>query len=125
MWSLRAPPLALGEHVPVGGHHSQPVPSEVLQETVRGLVKPLAPSYVSHRSVSILHNSKNTVSLVLKVGIPRTIVSLPTGPLARYLFFFLIFFPNVYLFLGQRETEHERGRGEREGDTESETASRL
>ena len=30
-----------------------------------------------------------------------------------------------YLFLGQRETEHERGRGEREGDTESETGSRL
>ena len=82
MWSLRAPPLALGERVPVGGHHSQPVPSEVLQQTVRGLVKPLAPSYVSHRSVSILHNSKNTVSLVLKVGIPRTIVSLPPGPLA-------------------------------------------
>ena len=30
------------------------------------------------------------------------------------------------LFLGQRETEHELGRGrEREGDTESETGSRL
>ena len=28
--------------------------------------------------------------------------------------------------MGQRETEHERGRGiEREGDTESETGSRL
>ena len=37
-----------------------------------------------------------------------------------------IFFSNVYLFLGQRGTEHERGRGkEREGDTESETGSRL
>ena len=34
------------------------------------------------------------------------------------------FFSNVYLFLGQRETEHERGRG-REGDTESEAGSRL
>ena len=41
-------------------------------------------------------------------------------------FFFLIFFFNVYLFWGQRETEHEWGRGrEREGDTESETGSRL
>ena len=29
------------------------------------------------------------------------------------LFFF--FFPNVYLFLGQRETEHERGRGRERG----------
>ena len=36
----------------------------------------------------------------------------------------LFFFFNVYLFLGQRETEHERG-AEREGDTESETGSRL
>ena len=42
------------------------------------------------------------------------------------LFFFLNFFFNVfYLFLGQRETEHERGGAEREGDTESETGSRL
>ena len=33
---------------------------------------------------------------------------------------------NVYLFLRQRETQHERGRvREREGDTESETGSRL
>ena len=31
------------------------------------------------------------------------------------LFFFLIFFFNVYLFLGQRETEHERGRGRERG----------
>ena len=30
-------------------------------------------------------------------------------------FFFLIFFFNVYLFLGQRETEHERGRGRERG----------
>ena len=35
------------------------------------------------------------------------------------------FFFNVYLFLGQRETEHERGGAERQGDTESETGSRL
>ena len=39
-----------------------------------------------------------------------------------YLLFFLIFF-NVYLFLRQRETEHERA--ERQGDTESEADSRL
>ena len=41
--------------------------------------------------------------------------------------FFFNFFFNIYLFLGQRETEHERGwRGaEREGDTELETGSRL
>ena len=33
---------------------------------------------------------------------------------------------NVYLFLRQRETQHEWGRGrEREGDTESEAGSRL
>ena len=32
---------------------------------------------------------------------------------------------NVYLFLRQRETEHEWGRAEREGDTESEAGSRL
>ena len=30
-------------------------------------------------------------------------------------FFFLIFFSNVYLFLGQRDTEHERGRGRERG----------
>ena len=42
------------------------------------------------------------------------------------IFFFFNFFFNVfYLFLGQRETEHERGGAEREGDTESETDSRL
>ena len=29
--------------------------------------------------------------------------------------FFLIFFFNVYLFLGRRETEHERGRGRERG----------
>ena len=36
-----------------------------------------------------------------------------------------IFFQRFYLFLGQRETEHERVGAEREGDTESETGSRL
>ena len=44
-----------------------------------------------------------------------------------YLFYFdlkkIIF--NVYLFLRQRETEHELGRAKREGDTESEAGSRL
>ena len=41
-------------------------------------------------------------------------------------FFFLIFFSTFFIFiLGQRETEHERGGAEREGDTESETGSRL
>ena len=41
-------------------------------------------------------------------------------------FFFLkkIFF-NIYSFLRVRETEHEQGRAEREGDTESEARSRL
>ena len=29
--------------------------------------------------------------------------------------FFLIFFQRFYLFLGQRETEHERGRGRKRG----------
>ena len=40
--------------------------------------------------------------------------------------FFLNFF-NVYLFLRQRETEHEQTEheGQREGDTESETGSGL
>ena len=43
----------------------------------------------------------------------------------RLLFLKFIFF-NVCLFLRQRETEHERGRvRDREGDTESETGSRL
>ena len=38
----------------------------------------------------------------------------------------VFFFFNVYLLLRQRETEHEWGRvREREGDTESETGSRL
>ena len=32
-----------------------------------------------------------------------------------FLIFFLIFFFNVYLFLGKRETEHERGRGRERG----------
>ena len=32
---------------------------------------------------------------------------------------------NVYLFLKEKETEHERGGAEREGDTESEAGSRL
>ena len=36
--------------------------------------------------------------------------------------FFLKYF---YLFLRQREIEHEQGRAEREGDTESEAGSRL
>ena len=34
-------------------------------------------------------------------------------------FFFLIFFFNVYLFLGQRETEHEWGEGQRERETQT------
>ena len=33
----------------------------------------------------------------------------------KYCIFFLIFFFNVYLFLGQRETEHERARGRERG----------
>ena len=37
----------------------------------------------------------------------------------------LFFFFNSYLFLKERETEHEWGRAEREGDTESEAGSRL
>ena len=37
-----------------------------------------------------------------------------------------LFIYNIYLFLGDRETEHEQGRGrEREGGTESEAGSRL
>ena len=46
---------------------------------------------------------------------------------ARHLFsFFFKSFFNAYLFLRQRETEHQRGRGrEREGGTESEAGSRL
>ena len=40
--------------------------------------------------------------------------------------FKLFFFFNVYLFLGQRERQSMNGGGaEREGDTESETGSRL
>ena len=34
-------------------------------------------------------------------------------------FFFFNFFFNVYLFLGQRETEHERGAGQRERETQN------
>ena len=50
--------------------------------------------------------------------------SLPSNTLYHLLFFFLFF--NVYLFLRQRETECEWGRGrEREGDTGSEAGSRL
>ena len=42
------------------------------------------------------------------------------------LFFLFFIFFNVYLFLRQRETEHEWGRVRKsEGDTESETGSRL
>ena len=38
----------------------------------------------------------------------------------------ILFFFSVYLFLRQRETEHEPGRGrERKGDTASEAGSRL
>ena len=47
-------------------------------------------------------------------------------------FFFFPFFLlkknsffDVYLFLKERETEHEEGGAEREGDTESEGGSRL
>ena len=39
-------------------------------------------------------------------------------------FYFFNFFFNVYLFLGQRESMNGGG-AEREGDTESETGSRL
>ena len=35
------------------------------------------------------------------------------------------FFFNVYLFLRLKETQHERGGAEREGDTESEAGTRL
>ena len=42
-----------------------------------------------------------------------------------YFFIFKIFFLMFYLFLRQRETEHEWGGSEREGDTESEAGSRL
>ena len=38
--------------------------------------------------------------------------------------FYFIFF-NIYLFLRQRETEHEWGGSEREGVTESKAGSRL
>ena len=39
--------------------------------------------------------------------------------------FLKFFFFNVYLFLGQRETSMNGGGTEREGDTESDTGSRL
>ena len=43
-----------------------------------------------------------------------------------FFFFFFIFFLKIYLFLGERERQSMNGRGaEREGDTESETGSRL
>ena len=44
-----------------------------------------------------------------------------------FLFFLFLktFFNVFYLFLRQRETEHEGGEGQREGDTESEAGSRL
>ena len=48
-----------------------------------------------------------------------------SSKLSSTLGIFKFFFFNVYLFLGQRETEHEQGGAEREGDTESETGSRL
>ena len=51
--------------------------------------------------------------------------SRPHGFTGEFHQIFLKFFFNVYLFLGQRETEHERGGAEREGDTELETGSRL
>ena len=68
--------------------------------------------------------------------LPLMVVFAPPPPMAssprrpvKYVYFcvFLIyFFINVYLFLRQRETKHEWGRGrEREGDTESEAGSRL
>ena len=38
---------------------------------------------------------------------------------------FKIFFSTFIFYFWDRETEHERGRAEREGDTESETGSRL
>ena len=44
-------------------------------------------------------------------------------PLSRQCWLFKKDFLNVYLFL--RETECKRGRGRREGDTESEAGSRL
>ena len=34
---------------------------------------------------------------------------------SSFFFVFLIFFSNVYLFLGQRNTEHEQGRGKERG----------
>ena len=58
-------------------------------------------------------------SLVTQVNGPRA----PSVPTADDLALFIKIF-NVYLFLRQRETEHEWGRV-RETDTESETGSRL
>ena len=53
-----------------------------------------------------------------------TVVLMMLGTLMMLaLSFFLIFF-NIYLFLRQRESMN-RGRSEKEGDTESETSSRL
>ena len=43
-----------------------------------------------------------------------------------YLFIFFLIFFSTFVYFGDRETEQEWGRGrEREGDTESETGSRL
>ena len=41
-----------------------------------------------------------------------------------YVFIYL-FILNVYLFFRERETEHEQGRAERDGDTETKGGSRL
>ena len=41
--------------------------------------------------------------------------SCETTPVQFLRFFFLMFFSNVYLFWGQRETEQERGRGRERG----------
>ena len=57
--------------------------------------------------------------LILVITYYMTIIT--RYPIKTFLFFF-----NVYLFLRQRETEHEWGRGrEREGDIESLAGSRL
>ena len=57
-------------------------------------------------------------------GILCTDINFPAGKNTVTFSFFLIFFFNVYLFLGQRESMNGGG-AEREGDTESETGSRL
>ena len=49
---------------------------------------------------------------------------LPPAEIQSLLWAALFFVLNVYLFLRQRETEHEWGRS-REGDTEAEAGSRL